>query len=227
MNIDFTKMQGIGNDFIVINCLENQFPEADLPKIAQVLNDRRFGIGGDGIVLVLPSSKHDMQMRMLNPDGSEAEMCGNGIRCFARYVRDNNLTDKSSLRVETLAGPIGIELVDIAFIRLDCHHPAILSDDSTHQQREETDVGTDIDRDIPRLKNCPDEADLVLEPILLFHQHIRRDQVEGVGHRDADAIGKGEGDARLKHGPGSGAALNSGHAVAAYRVIGVAHCLRL
>ncbi|MEP6757289.1 MAG: hypothetical protein ABJA67_17415 [Chthonomonadales bacterium] len=80
----FTKMQGIGNDFIVLDCLNNAIPEKDLPQISKKLNDRRFGIGGDGVILVLPSKQADLKMRMLNPDGSEAEMCGNGIRCRSK-----------------------------------------------------------------------------------------------------------------------------------------------
>ncbi len=127
--IEFTKMQGIGNDFIVINCLVNPFDEAELPTIAKKLNDRRFGIGGDGIVLVLPSKRGDLKMRMLNPDGSEAEMCGNGIRCFAKYVWENQISDNTSLNVETLAGMKVVKLLtrgnNVEGVRVDMGQPKL------------------------------------------------------------------------------------------------------
>lgn len=110
MQITFTKMQGIGNDFVVIDCLKNTFDEASLPELSRRLNDRKFGVGGDGIILVLPSKIADFKMRMLNPDGSEAEMCGNGIRCFARYLSDRKLLADNQVRVETLAGVKALKL---------------------------------------------------------------------------------------------------------------------
>ena len=84
-------MHGIGNDFVVVNCLDELLPEERLSGISKKVNDRKFGVGGDGLILVLPSRIADFRMRMLNPDGSEAEMCGNGIRCFAKYVYDREI----------------------------------------------------------------------------------------------------------------------------------------
>ena len=78
-------MHGIGNDFVVVNALADTLDEMRLPEISKKANDRKFGVGGDGMILVLPSKVADFKMRMFNPDGSEAEMCGNGIRCFAKY----------------------------------------------------------------------------------------------------------------------------------------------
>lgn len=99
----FTKMQGIGNDYIYINCFEEQVD--DPTSLSIRLSDRHFGIGGDGIILIGPSDIADFKMRMFNSlDGSEAQMCGNGIRCFGKYVFDRKLTDKTRLTVETLAG---------------------------------------------------------------------------------------------------------------------------
>ena len=100
----FTKMHGIGNDFVVVNALADIPDEDQLSIISQKVNDRKFGIGGDGLILVLPSKTADFKMRMFNPDGSEAEMCGNGIRCFAKYVYEHKLFPESQLKVETLAG---------------------------------------------------------------------------------------------------------------------------
>ncbi|MFO7637638.1 MAG: diaminopimelate epimerase [Clostridia bacterium] len=98
----FTKMQGIGNDYIYINGFKEKVE--DPSGTAILLSDRHFGIGGDGIVLILPSEKADFRMRMFNADGSEAEMCGNAIRCVGKYVRDNGMTGKDMLSIETLAG---------------------------------------------------------------------------------------------------------------------------
>ncbi len=101
--MQFAKMHGIGNDFVMVDARAS---EADWPKLAEAMCDRHFGIGADGLILVLPSAKADLRMRMFNPDGSEAEMCGNGIRCYAKYVLDGALIDpaRERLSVETGAG---------------------------------------------------------------------------------------------------------------------------
>ena len=123
----FTKMHGIGNDFIVVDALKDIPEESSLPGISQKVNHRKFGIGGDGLVLVLPSKIAAFKMRMLNPDGSEAEMCGNGIRCFAKYVHDKFLTPDTSIKVETLAGvkEIKMNLKDgkVDTVRVDMGEP--------------------------------------------------------------------------------------------------------
>src|SRR3989339_525198 len=100
--IKFTKMQGLGNDYIYINCLNQRIEEPS--KTAKLMSDRHFGIGSDGIVLILPSKIADFKMRMFNSDGSEAEMCGNAIRCVGKYVFDNELTKKPTIEIETLSG---------------------------------------------------------------------------------------------------------------------------
>ena len=82
----FVKMHGAGNDFVVIDSVKDSIAEVDLPAVARNACNRQFGIGGDGIILVLPSRSANFRMRMFNPDGTEAEMCGNGIRCFAKYI---------------------------------------------------------------------------------------------------------------------------------------------
>lgn len=107
MKLKFTKMQGTGNDFILIDGLSRpeEFNNVDnWEDLAAQLCDRHFGIGADGLILILPSDKADFKMRIFNPDASEAEMCGNGIRCFTRFVRENKLTEKDIISVETLAG---------------------------------------------------------------------------------------------------------------------------
>lgn len=105
-NIEFTKMQGTGNDFVVLDCVAHpEYLELALhPVYAKKMCDRHYGIGADGLVLVLPSNIADTQMRIINSDGSEAEMCGNGIRCFARFVYEQGIVSKEIMTVETLAG---------------------------------------------------------------------------------------------------------------------------
>ena len=108
--MQFTKMHGIGNDFVVLDCLKSEIDETSLPDLARRLCDRRFGIGADGLILVLPSRVAHLRMRMFNPDGSEAEMCGNGIRCFAKYAYDRKHINSAQMSVETLAGVKSLKL---------------------------------------------------------------------------------------------------------------------
>ena len=100
----FTKMHGLGNDYIYIDCTKNK-NNIDTPgELSKTLSDRHFGIGSDGIILICDSDKCDFKMRMFNADGSEAEMCGNGIRCVGKYVYDFGLTNKTNITIETKAG---------------------------------------------------------------------------------------------------------------------------
>lgn len=104
----FTKMHGIGNDYIYVNGFEEQI---DHPaEVARAVSDRHFAIGADGLILILPSTRADFRMRMFNADGSEAQMCGNGIRCLAKYVYDHGLTRQTMIQVETLAGVLELQL---------------------------------------------------------------------------------------------------------------------
>ena len=123
MNIKFTKLQGAGNDYLYLDAV-NDLPgcvadDTDFYKeLAVKISDRHFGAGSDGIIVILPAStvsntsevKADFRMRMFNADGSEGEMCGNGIRCFAKYVYDHRLTDKRVIDIETLAGIKTVEV---------------------------------------------------------------------------------------------------------------------
>jgi len=102
----FTKMHGLGNDYIYIDTFSEDLSDLDITGLAIKLSDRNFGIGGDGIILICPSDEADFRMRMFNADGSEGEMCGNGMRCFAKYVYDHGLTEKTELEVQTGAGLI-------------------------------------------------------------------------------------------------------------------------
>ena len=98
----FTKMHGIGNDYVYVDCFSEKIEHPE--EVARFVSDRHFGIGSDGLILIKPSKVADFEMAMYNADGSRGEMCGNGIRCVAKYVYDKGLTDKTKIRVETLAG---------------------------------------------------------------------------------------------------------------------------
>ncbi len=98
----FTKMHGIGNDYVYVNCLEETVENPS--ETAKIVSDRHFGIGSDGLILIKPSQVADFQMDMYNADGSRSEMCGNGVRCVAKYVYDYGLTDKTEVAIETGAG---------------------------------------------------------------------------------------------------------------------------
>lgn len=100
--IKFTKMQGLGNDYVYIDAINQKIENES--SLAQIISNRHFGIGSDGLILICSSEIADFRMRMFNSDGSEAEMCGNGIRCVGKFVYDKGLTNKTTLKIETLAG---------------------------------------------------------------------------------------------------------------------------
>ena len=104
----FTKMHGIGNDYVYVNGFNETI--ADPARVAREVSDRHFGIGADGLILILPSKHADVRMRMFNADGSEAEMCGNGVRCVAKYAYEHGIARKNPLRVETGNGVLNLEL---------------------------------------------------------------------------------------------------------------------
>ncbi len=127
--MDFYKYHGAGNDFIIIENIRGRVPEDHKPTLARRLCHRRFGIGGDGLIFVEPSGDADVRMRIFNPDGSEAEMCGNGIRCLAKHVHDFGIVPKEEIAVETMAGVKEVVLtVDegkATYVRVDMGRPRI------------------------------------------------------------------------------------------------------
>ena len=106
----FSKMQGTGNDFIVINCL-NQYFSYNLSNLSNFLCNRNFGIGADGVIYVFKSNIADFKMRIFNKDGTEAEMCGNGIRVLGKFLYEKDITTKTELRIETLSGVKNVKLI--------------------------------------------------------------------------------------------------------------------
>lgn len=126
----FTKMHGCGNDYVYVNLFEEQ---VDNPKeLSIAVSDRHFGIGSDGLILIGPSETADFAMHIYNADGSEAEMCGNGIRCVAKYVYDHKLTDKTEITVETGAGikplKLTVENGRVSLVRVDMGEPILKPD---------------------------------------------------------------------------------------------------
>jgi diaminopimelate epimerase len=105
----FTKMHGLGNDYVYVDCFQN-FPSMAPEQLARRIADRHFGVGGDGLILICPSTVADARMRMFNADGSESEMCGNGVRCVAKYVYDHGLARKPRLAIETGAGVLSLDV---------------------------------------------------------------------------------------------------------------------
>jgi diaminopimelate epimerase len=104
----FVKMHGAGNDYIYIDCFRQKIEDPE--KLAREVSDRHFGIGGDGLILIEPSKSADVKMRMFNADGSEGEMCGNGVRCIAKYAFDHGLVDKTEIVIETGAGNLSLTM---------------------------------------------------------------------------------------------------------------------
>ena len=123
----FTKMQGIGNDYVYVNCLQETIENPS--EQAQKISDRHYGVGSDGLIMINPSDKADFEMEMYNADGSRGEMCGNGIRCVAKYVYDYGLTDKTSISVETLAGikylDLTVEDGKVVLVKVDMGKPML------------------------------------------------------------------------------------------------------
>ena len=130
MDMKFTKMQGIGNDYVYVNCFEEKVE--DPAALAKFVSDRHFGIGSDGLILIKPSKNADFTMDMYNADGSQGEMCGNGIRCVAKYVYDKGLTDQQQISIETLAGikylDLTVEDGKVVLVRVDMGEPELIAE---------------------------------------------------------------------------------------------------
>jgi len=105
----FTKMHGAGNDYVYVDCFSQTIPE-DVADLARKISHRHFGVGGDGLICIRPSEVADARMQMLNADGSESEMCGNGIRCVAKFVYDHDIARKKTMQIETGAGVLNLTL---------------------------------------------------------------------------------------------------------------------
>ena len=123
----FTKMQGLGNDYVYVDCFKEKIDSPS--ELAVKISDRHFGVGSDGLIMINPSDKADFEMEMYNADGSRGEMCGNGIRCVAKYVYDYGLTDKTRISVETLGGikylDLTVENGKVTLVKVDMGQPKL------------------------------------------------------------------------------------------------------
>lgn len=160
--INFTKMEGLGNDYVYINCTKHDISNAS--QLAKIISDRHFGIGSDGLILIKNSKKADFRMQMFNSDGTEAEMCGNGIRCVGKYVFDKGLTDKTTLKIETLAGikklKLNVENGKVKTVKVDMGEPILennlipIKDGKIYKSKDEIQfykVNIEIDGDLKEL----------------------------------------------------------------------------
>src|SRR5213082_2757016 len=124
----FTKMHGIGNDYVYLDCVRNP-PPRDAAALSRAISDRHFGVGSDGLILICPSERADARMRMFNADGSESEMCGNGVRCVAKFVHDHGIARKPVLTIETGRGILTLELMTrgdkVERVRVDMGEPIL------------------------------------------------------------------------------------------------------
>ena len=129
--MEFTKMEGCGNDYVYVNGFTTRLKNPN--KVSEIVSDRHFGVGSDGLIIINPSEVADFKMSMYNADGSEGKMCGNGIRCVAKYVYDNKMTDKTTITVETLSGikslVLNVEDGTVKTVRVDMGRPVILAKD--------------------------------------------------------------------------------------------------
>lgn len=145
----FTKMEGCGNDYIYINCFEENVNQPE--KLAVAMSERHFGVGGDGLVLIMPSDKADFRMRMFNLDGSEGEMCGNAVRCIGKYVYERGLTTKQRISLETAGGmrylELSIENGIVQTVSVDMGEPILVADKIPVVHGESSVIGKKIDID--------------------------------------------------------------------------------
>jgi len=129
--MQFTKMHGIGNDYVYIDCFDGNLP-ADSGELSRKMSHRHFGVGADGLILIRKSDHADARMQMFNADGSEAQMCGNGIRCVAKYVYDHGLCRQSNLKIETAYGVLSLDLETsggiVTRVRVDMSEPLLKAD---------------------------------------------------------------------------------------------------
>lgn len=151
MMLFFTKMEGLGNDFIFIDDRKQEISDSfSYNDLAKKLCHRNFGIGGDGLIVISESIPCDLQFRIFNSDGSEAQMCGNGIRCFAKYVRKKGITDQAKFTVETLAGTITPEIIlnnrgEIEAVRVDMGEPVLKTVDIPFISNNEIAISEEIE----------------------------------------------------------------------------------
>lgn len=168
----FTKMEGAGNDYVYIDFLSPEknhqdSEEVDLPELARRISDRHFGVGGDGLIVILPSANADFRMRMFNADGSEAQMCGNGSRCVGKYVYDKGFTEKKIVTLETLAGIKVLKL----HVKDGKVESVTVEMGEAHLKREEIPVAGDSDSSMISEKIVVDDKAFFLTAVGMGNPH--------------------------------------------------------
>lgn len=166
MKIKFTKMQGCGNDYVYVNCMEETINNPG--EVSRYISDRHFGIGSDGLILICPSVVSDFRMAMYNADGSEGKMCGNGIRCIAKYVYEYGLTDKEQISIETKSGIKYLDLTvkdgKVCLVKVDMGAPVLKPEEIPVV----ADKGTDTFIDQPV---CIDGSDYKITCVSMGNPH--------------------------------------------------------
>ncbi len=151
MDIDFIKMHGAGNDYVYLDLIKNPV-QLDFHSLAKKISDRHFGVGGDGLVLIMESGSADFRMRMFNADGSEAEMCGNAIRCVGKYLHDSGYAKRNEISIETLVGTKQLEIVKkdpagrAEMLRVDMGEPVLNGRDIPVNVDSNPVVGIEVQR---------------------------------------------------------------------------------
>lgn len=153
MKLNFTKMEGLGNDYVYVNCFKERVENPS--ELAVRVSDRHFGIGSDGLILIKPSDKADFTMDMYNADGSRSEMCGNGIRCVGKYVYDYGLTDKTDISIETLAGIKYLNLKVVREAADDRGRVALVTVNMGEPIFAPSDVPVAVDEEIDMVRDYP------------------------------------------------------------------------
>ncbi|MFN7017442.1 MAG: diaminopimelate epimerase, partial [Fimbriimonadales bacterium] len=176
----FSKLQGAGNDFVLLDTLQQPLPMADRAALARRLCDRKFGVGGDGLLLVEPSESADYRMRIFNADGSEASMCGNGIRCLARYLWQQYALQSDSLAIETKAGVRRVYRAENDQITVEMGQPRILDRALTHLSTLEHLLGAKYDT-LPLSVEGVAVVDTGALHLVLLVQDLERFPLEEVG----------------------------------------------
>lgn len=180
----FTKMHGAGNDYIYVDCFRSPIPP-DPAALAREVSDRHFGIGGDGLILICPSEPADARMRMFNADGSEAEMCGNGIRCVAKYLYDHRICRKKTVSIETGRGVLVLELEvaggRVRQVRVDMGEPVLTAAQIPTTLPGDPPLAAEISVDGQKLQlNCVSMGN---PHAVLFVDQLSDETVLGLGPR--------------------------------------------
>lgn len=188
----FTKMHGCGNDYVYVNGFTEHVPQEKKPEIVRFLSDRHFGIGGDGVIFINPSKEADFEMEMFNADGSRAQMCGNGIRCVAKYVYDKGLTDSEHITV--------VSAGSVKYLDLTVEKPKGKPEARSVVTRVRVNMGSPI-LEPEKIPVVADGESVVNEPIYVEEQEYRMTCVS-MGNPHAVIFGEGVADWKLeKIGP--------------------------